>query len=108
MTLSNRFAAFLAVGLMSIFAGAAAAAEAGAPSTIPHPVEPYLPITIEKNACLMCHKQAVDQSAKKGEIPLSHYAGGKLEGTRYECTLCHAPVTTHAEPEAVDPNTPTS
>ena len=37
----------------------------GAPGVIPHPVESYLPITIEKNMCVACHRPATATPAKK-------------------------------------------
>ena len=76
----------------------------GAPGVIPHPGESYLPITIEKNMCVACHRPATATPAKKGEIPLTHFANGKLAGERYECTLCHAPSSTASELAPVDPN----
>ena len=63
----------------------------GAPSTIPHPIESYLPITADKNTCLMCHKNASSEERKSGEIPMSHLKNGKVTGDRWNCTLCHAP-----------------
>ena len=53
----------------------------GAPGIIPHPIESYLPITAERNSCLMCHKNAVAEDRNAGEIT----------GDRWNCTLCHAP-----------------
>ena len=50
----------------------------GAPGIIPHPIESYLPITAERNSCLMCHKNAVAKDRK-------------ITGDRWNCTLCHAP-----------------
>ena len=63
----------------------------GAPRTIPHPIESYLPITVDKNTCLMCHKTATSEEGKSGEIPMSHLKNGKVTGDRWNCTLCHAP-----------------
>ncbi len=65
----------------------------GAPGVIPHPIESYLPITAERNSCLMCHKNAASESRKSGEIPLTHLKDGKVAGERWNCTLCHAPST---------------
>lgn len=86
------FAAFVCASMLSVPALAADQPIIGAPSPIPHPVANYLPITIDKNNCLMCHReQPADRARQKGEIPRSHYAQpGKLSGERYECTLCHA------------------
>ena len=66
----------------------------GAPGIIPHPIESYLPITAERNSCLMCHKNAVAEDRKAGEIPLTHLKDGKITGDRWNCTLCHAPKPT--------------
>lgn len=63
----------------------------GAPGIIPHPIASYLPITAERNSCLMCHKNAVAEDRKAGEIPLTHLKDGKITGDRWNCTLCHAP-----------------
>lgn len=92
MTRHMIFAAFASAALL---AGPALAADnpiVGAPSPVPHPVANYLPITIDKNNCLMCHReQPADRTRQKGEIPSSHYAApGKLAGERFECMLCHA------------------
>lgn len=76
----------------------------GAPSVIPHPIADYLPITIDKNMCILCHRPASGATAKKGEVPQSHYSGGKLSGERYECTLCHASSTATGELMPVNPN----
>lgn len=63
----------------------------GAPKPVPHSVTEYLPITQEKNQCILCHKKAGAQP-KKGEIPATHYEkDGKLSALRWECSLCHAP-----------------
>ena len=52
----------------------------GAPGVIPHAVDAYLPITIDRNACLMCHRETKPGEARvKGGIPASHYAApGRL------------------------------
>lgn len=39
----------------------------------------------------MCHKNAVAEDRKAGEIPLTHLKDGKITGDRWNCTLCHAP-----------------
>ena len=76
----------------------------GTPGVVPHPIADYLPITIDKNMCLMCHRKASGSVAQKGEIPLSHFKAGKLSGERYECTLCHAPSAGSGELAPGDPN----
>ena len=50
-----------------------------------------IPITANKNTCLMCHKNASSEKRKSGEIPMSHIRNGKVTGDRWNCTLCHAP-----------------
>jgi len=74
------------------------AAFSDAPPMIPHSVEGMVPITKNNNMCLNCH---MPQAAKAGvtAIPASHFEdnfkGGKktskLAGSRFNCTLCHAP-----------------
>lgn len=77
----------------------------GFPSAIPHPIESYMPITPDRNMCTACHKQQAGEKLGKMEIPNSHFtAQGALDGSRHECTLCHAPVATLEDPAAVDPN----
>ena len=52
-----------------------------APPMIPHPIAAYIPITPEKNACVMCHIP--------GEPGMKVAKGSP---NRYECLLCHAEV----------------
>lgn len=63
------------------------------PPAIPHEVATFLPITAQKNACVMCHKPGVPgQKVAKGTptpLPPSHVSDGKLNLNRYECMLCH-------------------
>ena len=63
----------------------------GAPGVIPHPVDSYLPITGDKNSCLMCHQNATSAKRNPTEIPLTHIKDGKVTGDRWNCTICHAP-----------------
>jgi|OpeIllAssembly_1097287.scaffolds.fasta_scaffold535476_2 cytochrome c-type protein NapB len=72
----------------------------GMPVMIPHPIEAYLPLTIDRNACLGCHDRPSDVGKKlaKGAArpaPSNHYVlkDGKrvLSGAQYNCTSCHAP-----------------
>lgn len=74
----------------------------GAPQIIPHEITQYLPITTEKNACLMCHKMATGDAQKRGEIPTSHLENGKVAGSRWNCLFCHAPM----KPIETAPSTP--
>ncbi len=77
-----------------------------APGIIPHPIEAYVPITLEKNACTACHLPAQpDKPAQSTNIPLSHYRNGKLSGERYECLVCHPAALSTGEAMPVDPNT---
>lgn len=89
----------LSVSLLAAAFGAALSTAAfavdtpinGAPKPVPHSVTEYLPITQDKNACILCHKRGGVQP-KKGEIPGTHYEkDGKLSALRWECMLCHAP-----------------
>lgn len=73
-----------------------AIAERFEPPMIPHAVASFLPITADKNACLMCHR-VPQPGAKKvaGQptpLPPSHVSGDKVNPMRYECMLCHAEV----------------
>ncbi|ACM93211.1 periplasmic nitrate reductase, diahem cytochrome C subunit [Nautilia profundicola AmH] len=70
-----------------------------APPMIPHSVEGMVPITKNNNMCLNCHMPQAAKSLGVTPIPPSHFVdnfeGGKksskLAGSRYNCTLCHAP-----------------
>jgi cytochrome c-type protein NapB len=70
-----------------------------APPMIPHSVEGMVPITKANNMCLNCHTPANAKAMKVTAIPASHFEdnfkngkkSGKLAGSRYNCTLCHAP-----------------
>jgi len=70
-----------------------------APPMIPHSVEGMVPITKNNNMCLNCHMPQAAKSMGVTPIPASHFVdnfeGGKktskLAGSRYNCTLCHAP-----------------
>ncbi|MCD8340318.1 MAG: nitrate reductase cytochrome c-type subunit [Burkholderiales bacterium] len=59
------------------------------PPMIPHPVANYLPITPDKNMCLMCHKPA-DEHGMAPALPANHLEDGKIAPSRYECMMCHA------------------
>lgn len=79
----------------------------GMPAAIPHGVSAYLPIRIDRNACLTCHREAGTEVRKKGEIPASHYAApGRISGERYECMLCHSETNAQTLHAAEDLNAP--
>jgi cytochrome c-type protein NapB len=70
------------------------------PPMISHPIDGYLPLAIDKNACLGCHDKpgAIGRKVAKGTaqpMPAGHYVqkDGKrvLSGAQYNCTSCHAP-----------------
>lgn len=70
------------------------------PVMIPHPIDAYLPLTLDRNACLDCHVRPTDAGKKpaKGQpraLSATHYVqkDGKqvLSGAQYNCTSCHAP-----------------
>jgi len=75
------------------------AAFSDAPPMIPHSVEGMVPITKNNNMCLNCHMPQAAKSMGVTAIPESHFvdnfANGKkapkLAGSRFNCTLCHAP-----------------
>lgn len=96
--MKNLFA-MLTISLLCATASAQQAnniAERYEPPMIPHKVASFLPITADKNACLMCHKVAAPSAKKvKGSptpLPPSHVSGDKVNPNRYECMLCHAEV----------------
>jgi nitrate reductase cytochrome c-type subunit len=79
------------------------AADAAPP--VRHAVEPYLPITAQKNPCLTCHDRPELVGHPKVGIatpmPASHYfrgEGGKPTVARasYVCTTCHLAAGTSA------------
>lgn len=81
-------------------AGKVIAPPPATPVMIPHPIESYLPLTIDKNACIGCHDASPASGRKmtKGAprpTPPSHYVqkDGKsvLSGAQFNCTSCHAP-----------------
>ena len=81
----------------------------GAPPQIPHNIEPFLPVSKDRNMCKTCHdkRDTFDASGKakkvKGQptaIPASHYIdhrlgngriGKTVVGARTVCTQCHVP-----------------
>jgi len=72
----------------------------GAPPQIPHAVDRYLPITLERNRCVGCHDdlEMIGKELAEGDptpMPLSHYmegAGEKVHsGETQICTQCHVP-----------------
>lgn len=92
----------LHAGLLEPAAHAAASAAPDAAASappVPHAIEPHLPITAQKNPCLVCHDRPELVGQPKGTIatpmPASHYfrgGDGKLAVARvaYVCTTCHA------------------
>ena len=67
------------------------AAFEGAPTMIPHSVEGMLPITQSNNMCLNCHMPQNAKALNVTPIPKTHFRNNKLAGSRFNCTLCHAP-----------------
>jgi cytochrome c-type protein NapB len=91
---------------------------ADAPPQIPHTVEDMYPITAEDNECLECHHP--ENAIEKEDIPVSesHFQravmakgppgqpmawvvqryekAGDVVGSRYNCSVCHAPQSTNA------------
>jgi nitrate reductase cytochrome c-type subunit len=84
-------AAAAAFTLGSAVSTSAYAAGDGTPKVIPHPIDSYVPITADKNACLGCHQLAKDEKGAKTQIPLSHQENGKVAQMRWNCTMCHMP-----------------
>ena len=95
-----------------------------APPMIPHDVADFLPITMSNNQCTGCHMPEVAEAVGATPIPASHFLDmrphhkfdGKqftktadvmknetsvkkvdaLVGSRFNCSLCHAPQSTGA------------
>ncbi|MEN8147506.1 MAG: nitrate reductase cytochrome c-type subunit [Campylobacterota bacterium] len=95
-----------------------------APPMIPHDVANFLPITVSSNQCTGCHMPEVAEAMGATPIPASHFLDmrpqhkfdGKqftktadvmknetsvkkidaLSGSRFNCSLCHAPQSTGA------------
>lgn len=93
-TLICAAAAALCIPMISFAADSATTeAEKFEPSSIPHPVAAYLPITAEKNMCIMCHMPAAEGQKKTAGMPSglppSHVSNGKPSPIRHECMLCH-------------------
>lgn len=71
------------------------AAFSGAPPVISHAIADFLPITVDENACMLCHGEP-DSGATV--VPDSHYYDlrndpaekrDEIAGTRQVCTACH-------------------
>ena len=70
-----------------------------APPQVPHKMDLFLPLTMERNQCVICHDKPVMIGKKIKGIPTpmsaSHYNvvdGKKVRSNaRYICTQCHAP-----------------
>lgn len=91
----------------------------GAPPQISHTVEDMLPITRGSNDCMDCHHP--DEATGEDDLPLpeSHFEtpvmtsgeegeavlwkvkgyqkGSDVAGTRFNCTMCHAPQATNVK-----------
>lgn len=69
----------------------------GQPPLIPHSVEGFPAITLERNACLFCHGAQTYKSAKAPKAGDSHFKdqdGNSLtevSPARNNCTTCHVP-----------------
>lgn len=91
-------------------ASGAARAAYGAPPLVPHSVDDYLPIGVDKNACIGCHDRPGSKKAKgqATTMPPTHYVktDGKprVSGDYYNCGLCHAPAA--AVPDLVGNKAP--
>ncbi len=61
---------------------------------IPHDTAPYVPVTVDRNQCALCHVPNVDRSPRhQGEIyglsPSHLDADGKVSASRIQCSVCH-------------------
>ena len=63
-----------------------------APPMIPHPIAAYIPITPEKNACVMCHIPGEPgMKVAKGSptpLPPSHVSDGKVNACSATLKFC--------------------
>jgi nitrate reductase cytochrome c-type subunit len=73
----------------------------GAPPRIPHGIRDFLPITVEENGCIECHRSD-DPDEEAPQLPDSHKTdlrnapdevGETTTGARFLCVLCHVPVS---------------
>lgn len=72
---------------------------ADAPPQIPHKIDQFVPITTNKNMCIVCHdKPSMMGKKTKGiatALPESHYnkveARWERSNARFNCTQCHVP-----------------
>ncbi|CZE47568.1 nitrate reductase cytochrome c-type subunit [Campylobacter geochelonis] len=70
-----------------------------APPLISHDLEGLVPITKDLNMCITCHMPDVAKDVGATSVPKSHLVDlrtgksdkGQLDGSRYECTICHVP-----------------
>ncbi len=80
----------------------------GQPPVIPHSVEGFPAITLERNACLMCHSARSHRGARAPRAGDSHFRGRdghvrtEVAPARNNCTACHVP---QADAEPLVPNT---
>ena len=73
-----------------------------APPMISHDVEGMMDITKDMNMCVTCHAPEYAKAMKATPVPASHLfdtfgkgkkVGKKIVDSRYNCNLCHAPMT---------------
>ena len=65
----------------------------GQPPLIPHTVEGFSAITLERNSCLLCHGEGVN-APKVGDSHFKDRDGKSLtvvSSARHNCTTCHVP-----------------
>ena len=81
-----------------------------APPQVPHKIDLFVPLTMDRNQCINCHDQPsmIGKKVKGAPTPMSasHYReveGKKVRNhSQHICTLCHAP---QAEVRALVGNT---
>lgn len=80
----------------------------GQPPVIPHSVEGFPAITLERNACLLCHSAQSYKSVKAPKAGDSHFKDrdgnslAEVSPARNQCTSCHVP---QADAKLLVPNT---
>ncbi len=69
----------------------------GQPPLIPHTIEDFSSITLEENACLVCHGPENYKYVNAPEVGASHFKDrdgktlSEVSPARHQCTACHVP-----------------
>lgn len=63
----------------------------GAPPQVPHDVSGFT-IQVDNNDCITCHDPEME-AEKTPVIPVTHFESGNIDMRRYQCSLCHVPLS---------------